>query len=138
MDIYKVTEGNRLAWDETATRHREQPQWEQLKSRFSNPTFSTFDETITNVLNELPIQGKSVVQVGCNNGRELLSAMALGANVGFGIDQSGKFIEQADELTRISGRNCNYINANIYDLPVSVPTDFDCLLYTSPSPRDRG
>ena len=130
MDIHKVTEGNRLAWDETATKHRELPQWEKLKSGFSSPAFSTFDKTITDVLTELPIQGKSVVQIGCNNGRELLSAMALGANTGIGIDQSGKFIEQANELTRISGRDCNYINANVYDLPASVPTDFDVALIT--------
>ncbi len=129
-DITKITESNRLAWDATAIEHGLNPDWEQLKTGFSNPEFSTFDSTITKVLEELPIKGQSVVQLGCNNGRELLSAISLGASAGLGIDQSSNFIEQAIELTNISGRDCDFVKANVYALPPNVPKDFDIALIT--------
>lgn len=129
-DISKITKSNRLAWDATAVEHERYPDWEQLKIGFSNPEFSTFDSTITKVLKQLPIKGQSVVQIGCNNGRELLSAMSLGSRSGLGIDQSSNFIEQAKELTLISGRDCEYLEANIYDLPPNIPSDFDVALIT--------
>ena len=129
-NIAEITESNRLAWDATAIEHGLNPDWEQLKAGIVSPGFSTFDSTISNILKKLPIQGKSVVQVGCNNGRELLSALSLGASAGLGIDQSNNFIEQAKELTLISGRDCDFLKANIYALPPSVPKDFDIALIT--------
>lgn len=129
-DISKIVECNRLAWDASAIEHRENRNWEHLRTGSSDPKFSTFDSTITKVLNELPIKGQSVVQIGCNNGRELLSAMSLGASAGFGIDQSGNFLEQAKELALISGRDCEYVRANVYDLPQAVPKNFDIALIT--------
>ncbi len=129
-DISTVTLSNRLAWDATAIEHAQNADWDQLIAGFSNPEFSTFDSTITKVLKDLPIKGQSVVQIGCNNGREILSAISLGASAGFGIDQSNNFIEQAKELTLISGKECNFLTADIYDLPISTPRDFDVALIT--------
>jgi len=130
MDTSKFTEGNRQAWDATATEHRKNASWDELKLAFKQSNYSTFDKTMTGLLCDLPIQDKSVVQIGCNNGRELLSAMALGAKSGLGIDQSGNFIEQAHELTKIAKRDCTFTQANVYDLPETIPNDFDIAFIT--------
>ena len=129
-EILEITENNRLAWDASAFHHRANPCWERLKAGFTDPEFSTFDQTLTTILTGLPIKGQSVVQIGCNNGRELLSTMSLGARSGLGIDQSKEFIEQANELTAIARRDCKYLVSNIYDLPADTPRNFDIALIT--------
>ncbi len=129
-DILKITEGNRLAWDASAFHHRENPNWGKLKVGFTDPEFSTFDHTLTTILTGLPVKGQSVVQIGCNNGRELLSTMSLGAKSGLGIDQSTEFIEQARYLTATASRDCKYMASNIYNLPMNTPRNFDVALIT--------
>ncbi len=129
-EILRIAECNRLAWDASAVHHNENPEWQKLKAGFARAEFSTFDATLTAILTDLPVLGQSVVQIGCNNGRELLSAMALGAKSGLGIDQSTAFIDQAYRLTEISGRDCQFLASNIYSLPEDTPRGFDVALIT--------
>lgn len=129
-DIKQITESNREAWDVSASSHAASDAWQSLVAGFADPAFSTFDRTIANHLTKLPISGKTVVQVGCNNGREVLSAMSLGATHGLGIDQSQKFLDQAEALNRIAHKNCQFLCTDIYDLPADTPRDFDVALIT--------
>ena len=71
-----------------------------------------------------------MVQIGCNNGRELLSLMSLGAASGVGIDQSDEFLRQAAQLNAVAQASCRFICANIYDLPPDMPLGFDLALIT--------
>jgi len=121
---------NRQAWNESAARHKAGERWGQLIEDVSKPGFCNFDETMTDALHRIDLRGKSVVQVGCNNGRELLSLASFGAAHCLGIDQAEEFIMQAEELRRIAGQDCRFLCADIYDLPTDVPRDFDLVLIT--------
>ncbi len=121
---------NRQAWNESAALHKAGEQWAQLVQQVSGPGFSCFDETMSDALHRIDLRGKSVVQVGCNNGREVLSLAKFGAERCLGIDQAEAFIAQAEELNRIAGQDCRFLRADIYDLPADVPRDFDLALIT--------
>jgi SAM-dependent methyltransferase len=129
-ELLVATEGNRRAWNASAVHHGSGPDWEKLVKGFASPGFSTLDDIITTCLKSLAIQGKTVVQIGCNNGRELLSAMSLGAISGLGIDQSEEFLDQAAQLNTIAKTTCKFLCGNVYDLPSDTPRDFDIAFIT--------
>ena len=127
---HTATEANRRAWNASAVHHGTGPAWDRLVHGFAAPGFSTLDPTITACLHSVGVAGKTVVQIGCNNGRELLSTAALGAIGGLGIDQSDAFLAQAAHLNAIAQRNCQFLRADIYGLPPDAPRGFDIALVT--------
>jgi len=130
MDRNFYTEHNRQAWDASAQYHLNTARWHALLANFKEPGFSTFDSTLTSILTALPIVDKRVVQIGCNNGQEILSAISLGAAEGLGIDQSADFLNQARQLNAAAGSQCDFIQADIYDLPETVTDRFEVALIT--------
>lgn len=129
-DLATITAANRAAWDASAPLHRQGEQWNALTEGFARPGFSVLDETLTATLSGLQPHGKRVVQIGCNNGRELLSTAAVGAIPALGIDQSAAFLEQARQLADIAGADCRFLCADVYALPADVPQGFDLGLVT--------
>ena len=121
---------NKKAWDASAPLHKSSDAWEMQSKGFAKPGFSTFDETATALLKEIGLGGKSVAQLGCNNGREILSALNMGAEVGTGFDQSTEFLAQARELTEISGLNAHFVETNILDIPRDYDAQFDLVIIT--------
>jgi SAM-dependent methyltransferase len=131
-DINTVTTANRLAWDASAARHKTAADFERQLAGFADAAFSTFDPVISDVLRTQGVDGARAVQIGCNNGRETLSMLSLGAREAVGIDQSTAFLELAEELRAVSlhaGR-CRFVEANIYELPVDLEAGFDLALIT--------
>lgn len=129
-DIKTVTDANRLAWDLSAKHHRDSDMWKKMVIDVKAADFSCLDPTITQALSTLEPSGKSVVQIGCNNGREILSLASLGATRCLGIDQSSQFIEQARELNQLSGSKAEFLCADIYNLPADTRNNFDIALIT--------
>lgn len=129
-----ITLANQKAWDASAQHHRRSEEWQSQIKGFVKPGYTTFDPTMTNLLHQVGVKGKRVVQVGCNNGREIASAVSLGASVAHGIDQSAQFLEQAAELKALvdnwSDSQCEFTCSDIYDLPATVPNDFDLCFIT--------
>lgn len=131
MDITDVTAANRAAWDASAPLHCQGADWEALLHGFSRPGFSVLDQTLTATLEALAPQGKRALQIGCNNGRELLSLRALGAIPTLGIDQSAGFLDQAGQLAKRAGENdCRFLCADIYALPAGIPASHELGLIT--------
>ncbi len=128
--ISEVTAANRIAWNNSAAFHKGCDSWNQLVKGFSAGNYSTLDSILSECLVDLEISGKSVVQIGCNNGRETLSLKKLGAANCTGIDQSEAFIEQARELCNVAGENCTFICADFYDLPKEATGKADIALIT--------
>ncbi len=120
-----ITASNRDAWDASAAAFEEKDEWKDIVRRLKEPGFSTFDPTMTATLQELGIAGCRAVQIGCNNGRELLSLPVFGAVPALGIDVSAAFLAQARNLADLAGSECRFLNADIYDLPTDVETGFD-------------
>lgn len=127
-----ATQANRLAWNASADRHRQTAEWRRQLSGFSEPSFSTLDPVITSVLKASGVQGARAVQIGCNNGRETLSVLALGAAEATGIDQSDVFLAQAEELRAVSPHRgkARFVCANVYALPDELSGRFDLALIT--------
>ncbi|VVT26382.1 class I SAM-dependent methyltransferase [Hoeflea sp. EC-HK425] len=128
----EFTQANRLAWNASAPRHRQSEEWQRQLSGFADPSFSTLDSTVSAVLASNRVDGASVVQIGCNNGRETLSMLALGATHATGIDQSDAFISQAEELRAVSpyGARAGFVCADVYALPEGLEGRFDLALIT--------
>jgi len=136
MDIKDYTRANRAAWNASAVYHTTGARWDRLVSGFATPGFTTLDETITTALVDLDVRGSSVVQVCCNNGQEILSIAGLGARRCLGIDQSDEFLHTGETLAEIARPNLpstttvEFLCSDIYDLPASIPADFDLAVIT--------
>ena len=123
-------ESNRQAWNDSARHHQDSPDWQALVNDVAQADFSCLDDTLRGVLEQVGIEGKEVIQLGCNNGRESLSLFALGAQHVVGVDQSDAFLEQARELTKRSAHNADFIETDIHHLPASLQNRFDVALIT--------
>lgn len=129
MDHKKITESNRKAWNEATLKHQ-QGRKIDYKKEFLNPNYSTLDEIITSKLNEIGVAGKIIAQPNCNNGRELLSVLNMGAISGVGFDISDKVIEEAKELAKISGKDGEFVRTDIYEIDKKYYNRFDLVLIT--------
>ncbi|MBK5511450.1 class I SAM-dependent methyltransferase [Pseudomonas sp. TH15] len=123
-------ESNRQAWNDSARHHQDSPDWQALLGEVAQADFCCIDDTLRGVLEQVGVEGKDVVQLGCNNGRESLSLFALGARSVVGIDQSAAFLEQARELASRSPHDAEFIEADIHHLPVELQRRFDVALIT--------
>lgn len=128
-DTARITALNRAAWDASAPLHGTGAGWDDLCTVITQGG-SVLDETITAALQDAGIAGARVVQVGCNNGREVFSAIGLGATQAWGIDQSEGFLAQAATLNALSPHKAQFLQADIYDLPADAPRDFDIAFIT--------
>ena len=126
--LAEITAANRDAWDASARLHQDGFQTSLAKA--SQPGYSELDACLTETLQALSPKGKRAVQICCNNGREILSLKALGAVPVLGIDQSRAFLDQAEQLARAMGSDCQFLCADIYDLPAETPRDLDLALIT--------
>lgn len=121
---------NREAWNASAAQHRNSAAWRELIASVGHPNFSCLDQTLTQLLAQVGLDGKDVVQLGCNNGRESLSLFALGARSVMGVDQSSAFLAQAHELTAKSPHAPHFVEADIHQLPATLDQRFDVALIT--------
>jgi len=127
----RVTEANRRAWDEAAGHHRAHEQYRRHLAGFRAGAYSCLDGILTARLRALGLEGRSVVQICCNNGREILSVKNLGAGRCLGIDQSAAFLAQAEELAAAGGGiDCAFHCGNVYELPAAFDRSFDIALVT--------
>ncbi len=130
QDLGSITQANRDAWNASAPLHAQGESWAALNAGFETPGFSTFDPTLTKAMRRIGLDGKRIVQIGCNNGREILSCLSLGASEGLGIDQSDAFLAQGRHLAARAGLTCKFLCSDIYALPPDTPRDFDLGLIT--------
>lgn len=121
---------NKDAWDQSADLHKTTDTWNALLTAVADPTFSCLDLTLTVLLQSIGVAGKDVVQLCCNNGRESLSLLALGARSVVGVDQSRAFLLQARELIEHSPHHVEFIESDIHHLPERLHERFDIALVT--------
>ncbi len=103
------TAANREAWNQAAGYHKAHPQYQKLLDNFSQPGYSILDNIETEILFNIDIENKSVIQFCCNNGREILSVKNLSAGRCVGVDQSEEFLRQAQQLASIGEIDCEFI-----------------------------
>lgn len=122
--ILEFTSANRVAWNESATEHRN-ARFTMLCEKFAAPDYLYLGDLEVALFRQLEVQGKSVVQLACNNGRETISIKRLGASRAVGFDISQAFIEQGHELAAIAGIECELVASDVYEIPQSYNDQFD-------------
>lgn len=128
-DRSSYTAANRLAWNRAAPVHARQ-QMEQLLAGFARPDYTALDAIATGMLQSVGLQGRTVAQLCCNNGRELISMVRLGARSGVGFDISEEFVAQGRLLAAAADADCRFVAGDVYDIPAAYDAAFD-LVYVS-------
>lgn len=129
MDVKKYTEANRKAWNEVMPRHEAIKK--DAKRQFLQPGFSCLDQTVTEKLREIGLQGKRVAQVCCNDGVETLSLKNLGAASAAGFDISDGAIDSARQLAKVSGIDSEFVRTDIYEIPEKYERQFDLVFISA-------
>ena len=128
MDIKHITQSNRKAWNQ-ATDYHQKARRNALYEGFKDPNFTTLNRDCDDVLHaklqSIGLTGKSIAQLPCNNGRELLSLMRLGAKNGVGFDISDAAIHEARKLAEIAGCNAIFERTNILEIGSGYDNAFD-------------
>ncbi len=121
---------NKQAWEE-AFEHR-RPSWgDDNARRLLTERLPFFVPDVAKELEKLDFSGKTVAQICCNNGRELLSLMKLGAQRGVGFDIAENILEQAEQTAAAAGiTNCTFVCGNALDIGEEYHAAFDFLFFT--------
>jgi len=124
-----IFERNRAAWNEALAYHQKARN-NALQLGFEDPEFSTLDRDcdgiLMGMLDKIDLRGKTIAQLPCNNGRELLSLIRyFDANEALGIDISDAAIEEARQLAAIAGLNAQFLRTNLLELDDEYNHAFD-------------
>ncbi|MDR1540126.1 MAG: class I SAM-dependent methyltransferase [Clostridiales bacterium] len=108
-----------------------------MQTGFENPDFTTFDRDcdimLANRISSLNLTGKSIAQLPCNNGRELLSLMKFGASSAVGFDISDAAIAEAKQLAKIAKLNASFERINILEIGADYNACFDFIFISEGS-----
>ncbi|GAI60958.1 unnamed protein product, partial [marine sediment metagenome] len=83
MKTDNYSEKNREAWNEAASMHRKSRKVDYTVL-FKNKNYSMLDSTLLSLLNKISLSGKTITQLCCNDGRELLSIVNTTSATGVG------------------------------------------------------
>jgi ubiquinone/menaquinone biosynthesis C-methylase UbiE len=131
MNTNDYTEANRAAWNETAPIHAAQ-NLEVLLEHFRTPGYSCLTHPFeVERLEKLNLKGKSIAQLCCNNGRELLSVKNLfGAGRCVGFDISDAFLEQARALNAAAKQDVEFVLGSVLEIGAEFSGQFDLVYIT--------
>ncbi len=128
MSEKNIFEGNRAAWNQASVYHQKAFN-HSLHIGFQDPKFSTFKRNHDDIVNEklklIDFSDKTIAHIPCNNGRELLSLMRLGAKEGVGFDISDAAILEAEELAKIAKVNAKFVRTNALEIDETYNNYFD-------------
>jgi len=136
MSDKNIFEGNRAAWNQALEYHQKAMN-NSLQIGFKDPDFTTLnrdcDDVLTEKLNLIDFRGKIISQIPCNNGRELLSLMKLGAKEAVGFDISDAAVSEAEQLADIAKLNAKFIRTNILEIDEEYNDYFDFIFISQGS-----
>ena len=120
---------NKAAWEEAFSKHQEGYK-EDPALRLKRGDLSFLEDDVRVVLAKIGLKGKSVAQFCCNNGRELLTMLNMGARNGTGFDITDNFTTEGRRLAQEANLNGDFVATNIYDIDAIYAERFDLLLIT--------
>ena len=120
---------NIAAWEEVAPIHRRHNHARQLEE-IRSADFCCLDKVERSRLQALDITGKSVAQLCCNNGRELISVKKMGAGRCVGFDAANGFISDARELAAAAGCDVTFVCSDVHAIGEEFSANFDILTIT--------
>lgn len=121
---------NKAAWEE-AFEHRHDNWGEDNHEILKARELPFLEPDVVLKLRQIDFTDKDIAQFCCNNGRELLSVMQLGANSGTGFDIAENILEQArDTAEKIDRRNCRFVACNLLEMDPQYHNRFDFIFFT--------
>lgn len=127
MDYIK---GNKLAWEE-AFEQRQENWGEDNFKRLLKEELPFFDKNVAYELKKMDFKNKRIAQFCCNNGRELLALLQLGAKSGVGFDIAENILAQGRTTAlKANITNCEFVAINILDIPSDYYNQFDFIFFT--------
>ena len=120
---------NIAAWDEVAPIHRQHNHARHLQE-VRQADFCCLDEIELRRLQALDVVDKSVAQLCCNNGRELISVKKMGAARCVGFDAAAGFISDAKELAEAAHCDVTFVSCDIHDISEEFTGNFDIVTIT--------
>lgn len=126
MDYF---EGNKHAWEE-AFQNRNEDYGKDMHLRLQREELPYLNPMLKAALRGLDLRGRVIAQFCCNNGRELLSAMQLGARAGHGFDIAGNMVAFARETARLAKLPCTFTECNIMEIGGEYGAKFDLVFFT--------
>jgi SAM-dependent methyltransferase len=120
------TKANKAAWEQ-AFAHHQRARKGDAADQLLAPGFSFLDPCVLDELDKIQVRGKAVGQLCCNDGRELLSLVKLGAASGVGFDIAENFVGEARRLADKSGLAAQFVATDILDIPDTYDDAFDLL-----------
>lgn len=120
---------NKKAWEE-AFDHRHEGWCDDLPARLRSDELPYINPMLKEALQALDLQGKTIAQFCCNNGRELLSAMQLGAAAGYGFDIAENMVAFAQGVADRAGLPCQFTATDILDISHAYDGRFDLVMFT--------
>ncbi len=129
MDTLHYAERNREAWNQVTPIHHRHTK-SNLQLAVQADDYSDLDPIEHEILQRLGLQQKRVAQLCCNNGRELISLLKLGASAGVGFDISDEAINEATQLGTLSKTNSEFVRANVYEIDSAYFHQFDLVFVT--------
>jgi SAM-dependent methyltransferase len=128
-ELKNYTRQTIACWNEAAERHKAINH--NLSLHVKEPTFNHLNPDFDELINSTTLKNKSVVQICCNNGIDLISIKKKGAGYCLGIDGAQAFIDQARELSISAALNdLEFLCSDIYDLPETLNGRFDIVILT--------
>lgn len=128
-----ITQANRIAWNVVTERHR-QTEFNRLVKilKDPDPSRTCLSKNEIHYLHGgvANINGKSIVQLACNNGSELMSLKKLGAARCLGIDISDEVIKYASDLAKATNIDCQFLRSDIYAIDNEYHAQFDIVYIT--------
>lgn len=121
---------NKEAWEESFD-HRRDGWGENNYQRLLDESLPFLNADVITELKTIDFSGKKIAQFCCNNGRELLSIMQLGADEGVGFDIADNIIAQANNTAKKACiNNCQFIATDILEINDEYTKYFDFILFT--------
>lgn len=93
---------NKEAWEE-AFEHRCEGWGEDIIDRLKNEEVPFIEKVLSEELTNYDFSNKTIAQFCCNNGRELLAIMKLGASYGVGFDIADNMVSFANNTAKQLG-----------------------------------
>ena len=98
---------------------------------FEDPDTYPIDEQLVERMRALEFENKSIAQLNCNNGRELISLRLLGAGRCVGFDISGGALSEARDLDAAREAGCEFVKADCQSIADVHLSGFDIVLVTA-------
>lgn len=122
------TTANKAAWEEVFKKHQAGYGEDLVKRLIRGEPL--LDKDLLAALADVDVSGKAVAQFSCNNGRELLSVVRMGASHGTGFDIAENFIAEGQRLAREAGLAADFVATDILAVGHAYADRFDLLIIT--------